>query len=345
MVHWWSISAAPSHKSSQIFSGLRVGHFLFCATCENWQVLENKKLLTCSVCEISLCDTSSFDKISLSRRRYETGLMLHSERLTPWTSKTEQQVKARGRDPLTQSSSSSYHGGCWMLPAAGWTVCSSPTSLFFPSLFPSSLPRPPPPLCARAQTEQHQHCCPHLLCPPALCSMFTHWRVRLSRLGPHQTQTHSFSHCPSFFHSCQQNSTAAHFFFFSCFSCFWHKTLEFLSLPLSLSRRLLLSSSCQVDISFISQEVFDRPFYEEMYPPAAPIATAQLQYIFPSRTDSHRRFNFHPFFSLHHSGPFHFTFLFLFLFCCFLLFLIKISSNVWSSTWKRDSLYFVSSLW
>lgn len=49
-----------SHKSSQIFSGLRVGHFLFCATCENWQVLENKKLLTCSVCEISLCDTSSF---------------------------------------------------------------------------------------------------------------------------------------------------------------------------------------------------------------------------------------------------------------------------------------------
>lgn len=41
---------------------------------------------------------------------------------------------------LTQSSSSSYHGGCWMLPAAGWTVCSSPTSLFFPSLFPSFLP-------------------------------------------------------------------------------------------------------------------------------------------------------------------------------------------------------------
>lgn len=140
-------------------------------------------------------------------------------------------------------------------------------------------------------------------------------------------------------------NSSSFFFFFSCFSCFWHKTLEFLSLPLSLSRRLLLSSSCQVDISFISQEVFDRPFYEEMYPPAAPIATAQLQYIFPSRTDSHRRFNFHPFFSLHHSGPFHFTFLFLFLFCCFLLFLIKISSNVWSSTWKRDSLYFVSSLW
>lgn len=258
----------------------------------------------------------------------------HSERLTPWTSKTEQQVKARGRDPLTQSSSSSYHGGCWMLPAAGWTVCSSPTSLFFPS----SLPRPPPPLCARAQTEQHQHCCPHLLCPPALCSMFTHWRVRLSRLGPHQTQTHSFSHCPSFFHSCQQNSTAAHFF--SCFSCFWHKTLEFLSLPLSLSRRLL-SSSCQVDISFISQEVFDRPFYEEMYPPAAPIATAQLQYIFPSRTDSHRRFNFHPFF-LHHSGPFHFTLLSFF---CFVVFNKNILQCLEQHLEERLSLYFVSSLW
>lgn len=34
-------------------------------------------------------------------------------------------------------------------------------------------------------------------------------------------------------------------------------------------------SSCQVDISFISQEVFDRSFYEEMYPPAAPATTAQ----------------------------------------------------------------------
>lgn len=244
---------------------------------------------------------------------------------------------------LTQSSSSSYHGGCWMLPAAGWTVCSSPTSLFFPSLFPSSLPRPPPPLCARAQTEQHQHCCPHLLCPPALCSMFTHWRVRLSRLGPHQTQTHSFSHCPSFFHSCQQNSTAAHFF--SCFSCFWHKTLEFLSLPLSLSRRLL-SSSCQVDISFISQEVFDRPFYEEMYPPAAPIATAQLQYIFPSRTDSHRRFNFHPFFSLHHSSPFHFTLLsFFFVLLFFVVFNKNILQCLEQHLEERLSLYFVSSLW
>lgn len=104
-------------------------------------------------------------------------------------------------------------------------------------------------------------------------------------------------------------------FFFLVFDT---KHLSF-CLFLSLSRRLLLSSSCQVDISFISQEVFDRPFYEEMYPPAAPIATAQLQYIFPSRTDSHRGFNFHPFFSLHHSGPFHFTFLsFCFVvFCCF----------------------------
>lgn len=35
---------------------------------------------------------------------------------------------------------------------------------------------------------------------------------------------------------------------------------------------------------------------------------------------------------------FHSSFFF-FLFCCFLLFLIKISSNVWSSTWKRDYLY------
>lgn len=150
-------------------------------------------------------------------------------------------------------------------------------------------------------------------------------------------------------HTARASSTAASktqqqlIFFFSCFSCFWHKTLEFLSLPLSLSRRLLLSSSCQVDISFISQEVFDRPFYEEMYPPAAPIATAQLQYIFPSRTDSHRRFNFHPFFSLHHSGPFHFTFLF-FLFC-FVVFNKNILQCLEQHLEERLSLYFVSSLW
>lgn len=144
-------------------------------------------------------------------------------------------------------------------------------------------------------------------------------------------------------HTARASSTAASktrqqlfFFLFFVFPVFDTKHLSFcLFLSLSLSRLLLLSSSCQVDISFISQEVFDRPFYEEMYPPAAPIATAQLQYIFPSRTDSHRRFNFHPFFSLHHSGPFHFTFLFFVVF----LFLIKISSNVWSSTWKRDYLY------
>lgn len=140
-------------------------------------------------------------------------------------------------------------------------------------------------------------------------------------------------------HTARASSTAAsktqqQLIFFLVFDT---KHLSF-CLFLSLSRRLLLSSSCQVDISFISQEVFDRPFYEEMYPPAAPIATAQLQYIFPSRTDSHRGFNFHPFFSLHHSGPFHFTFL-SFCFVVFLLFLIKISSNVWSSTWKRDYLY------
>lgn len=273
-----------------------------------------------------------------------------SERLTPWTSKTEQQVKIRGRDPLTQSSSSSYHGGCWMLPAAEWTVCSSPTSLFFPSLFPSSLPRPPPPLCARAQTEQHQHCCPHLLCPPALCSMFTHWRVRLSRLGPHQTHTQTLVlTLPELLPQLPTKLNSSSFSLVFCFSCFWHKTLQFLSLPLSLSRLLLLlllSSSCQVDISFISQEVFDRPFYEEMYPPAAPIATAQLQYIFPSRTDSHRRFNFHPFFSLHHSGPFHFTFLFFVFLVCLCFFYKNVLQCLEQHLEERPSLYFVSSyLW
>lgn len=151
------------------------------------------------------------------------------------------------------------------------------------------------------------------------------------------TQTHSFSHCPSFFHSCQQNSTAAHFLLFFVFPVFDTKHFSF-CLFLSLSRLLLLllllSSSCQVDISFISQEVFDRPFYEEMYPPAAPIATAQLQYIFPPMTDFHRRFNFHPFFSLHHSGPFHFTFLFL---------NKNILQCLEQHLEERPSLYFVSS--
>lgn len=41
----------------------------------------------------------------------------HSERLTPWTSKTEQQVKARGRDPLNTEQLQQL--SWWVLDAAG----------------------------------------------------------------------------------------------------------------------------------------------------------------------------------------------------------------------------------
>lgn len=55
---------------------------------------------------------------------------------------------------------------------------------------------------------------------------------------------------------------------------------------LFLSFSLPFPSSCQVDIYFISQEVFDRSFYKEMYQPAAPATTAQMKKK-PSHTDKH----------------------------------------------------------
>lgn len=96
--------------------------------------------------------------------------------------------------------------------------------------------------------------------------------------------THTHKHTRS--HTARASSTAANKtqqqLIFSCFLFFLFLTQNTsVSVSSSLSAASSSSSSCQVDISFISQEVFDRPFYEEMYPPAAPIATAQLQYISP----------------------------------------------------------------
>lgn len=96
-------------------------------------------------------------------------------------------------------------------------------------------------LCWRAQTEQHQHCCPHL-CPPALCSTFTHWRVRISRLGRQETHTLPSTHYQqvmilAFPTPCILSSAAN-----TLQSCYFviTKTLSFLHV--SLSRPALKSS-------------------------------------------------------------------------------------------------------
>lgn len=110
----------------------------------------------------------------------------------------------------------------------------------------------------------------------------------MSRLGPQQTLTLPSSYYQqvlllAFPTACVLNCAAntpqllLSFFFIT-------QTLGF---PLLLSQpatpRPPLLSSCQVDISFISQEVFDRSFYEEMYPPAAPVTTAQRRLNNPPR--------------------------------------------------------------
>lgn len=116
---------------------------------------------------------------------------------------------------------------------------------------------------------------------------------------------------------------------------FCYNQNTFLSSCLSQPASSHLLSSCQVDISFISQEVFDRSFNEEMYPPAAS-ATAQQQLNNQIRTKivisiNHLGISEAFSLSLPASGPFHFTKRFS---------KIQIlSSNVWSSAGKRDHLY------
>ena len=133
----------------------------------------------------------------------------------------------------------------WVLDAtSSWMdsllVSHQPPSL--PLLLSSSLPPSLPPSllfsrCWRAQTEQHQHCCPHhLLCPAALCSMFTHRRGFFERADwAHNKHTHT----APVLHLHRVPLVASSWFVLPSFT---------------------LSSSCQVDISFISQEVFDRSF-------------------------------------------------------------------------------------
>lgn len=176
-------------------------------------------------------------------------------------------------------------------------------------------------LCAEEHKQSNTSTAAHTSSVLQLSAPCLHTEGFERAAGAHTEHTLTL---PSFFHSCQQNSAAAHFLpLFVFFSL-----RLFLSLSLLL---LLLLSSCQVDISFISQEVFDRPFYEEMYPPAAPPPQHNYSKSPPGQTLSF------VFFSLLHSGPSHLTqHLFSFFF-----FNTNILQCLEQHLEERPSLYFV----
>lgn len=180
--------------------------------------------------------------------------------------------------------------GCWMLPAAGWTFSESPTSL----------PHPLPPPSSSFRAEEHK-----LSNTSTAAHISSVLQLSASRFHTEGFQWAQNKHTPPtshfLFHTLNSAAnTQQHFFLPLHIVTFFNHPNMFDSLY-----------SRQVDISFISQEVFDRSFYEEMYPPAAPVATAQqqlnqlppkdLQQIEKNNNDLGNSLSWPT------SGPFHFT--------------------------------------
>lgn len=249
------------------------------------------------------------------------------ERCSRLLCECQKQASCEPRSRLKVNRSCDAHGsgsdrcewcGWWMLPAAGWTVHLPPASLF-----PSSLPPPPRPLLPFSVLRSTNRATPALLPTSPLSSsslLHVYTLKGLTKLpGPTPiTLTHTL---PELLPQLPTKLSSSFSLFFPLFFFFVVSLHLFPSRSLSL---LLLLSSCQVDISFISQEVFDRPFYEEMYPPAP----QSPQHNCSNRSLSQHRLRFP---LLTPQRPFHFT--------EHVFFVIQISSNVWSSTWKRDHLY------